>query len=115
MFCFVLSYVYLVTFLYRVCYYHYSRNLFYNKNLILICTNISVRYFKVLEKILLGLVCLVSSYLALVTALACGADWVFIPEMPPDDGWEEHLFRRLTEVDFTFMFTLASLQSIHEK
>ncbi|XP_034441668.1 ATP-dependent 6-phosphofructokinase, muscle type-like [Hippoglossus hippoglossus] len=36
-------------------------------------------------------------YLALVTALACGADWVFIPEMPPDDGWEEHLCRRLTE------------------
>ncbi|KAE8298665.1 ATP-dependent 6-phosphofructokinase, muscle type [Larimichthys crocea] len=30
-------------------------------------------------------------YLALVTALACGADWVFIPEMPPEDGWEEHL------------------------
>uniref|UniRef100_A0A8B9J5I0 6-phosphofructokinase type A n=1 Tax=Astyanax mexicanus TaxID=7994 RepID=A0A8B9J5I0_ASTMX len=36
-------------------------------------------------------------YLALVTALACGADWVFIPEMPPDDGWEEHLCRRLME------------------
>uniref|UniRef100_A0A672L329 La ribonucleoprotein 4 n=1 Tax=Sinocyclocheilus grahami TaxID=75366 RepID=A0A672L329_SINGR len=36
-------------------------------------------------------------YLALVTALACGADWVFIPEMPPDDGWEDHLCRRLTE------------------
>ncbi|TRY54956.1 hypothetical protein DNTS_020719 [Danionella cerebrum] len=35
-------------------------------------------------------------YLALVTALACGADWVFIPEMPPDEGWEEHLCRRLT-------------------
>uniref|UniRef100_A0A669F8S3 6-phosphofructokinase n=1 Tax=Oreochromis niloticus TaxID=8128 RepID=A0A669F8S3_ORENI len=34
-------------------------------------------------------------YLALVTALACGADWVFIPEMPPDDGWENHLCRRL--------------------
>uniref|UniRef100_A0A8C7S2V9 6-phosphofructokinase n=1 Tax=Oncorhynchus mykiss TaxID=8022 RepID=A0A8C7S2V9_ONCMY len=34
-------------------------------------------------------------YLALVTALACGADWVFIPEMPPDDGWEGHLCRRL--------------------
>uniref|UniRef100_A0A7N8YB14 6-phosphofructokinase type A n=1 Tax=Mastacembelus armatus TaxID=205130 RepID=A0A7N8YB14_9TELE len=33
-------------------------------------------------------------YLALVTALACGADWVFIPEMPPDDGWENHLCRR---------------------
>uniref|UniRef100_A0A3Q3KQ54 ATP-dependent 6-phosphofructokinase n=1 Tax=Mastacembelus armatus TaxID=205130 RepID=A0A3Q3KQ54_9TELE len=36
-------------------------------------------------------------YLALVTALACGADWVFIPEMPPDEGWEEHLCRRLRE------------------
>ncbi|XP_053171677.1 phosphofructokinase, muscle b [Scomber japonicus] len=35
-------------------------------------------------------------YLALVTALACGADWVFIPEMPPEEGWEEHLCRRLT-------------------
>ncbi|XP_015226038.1 PREDICTED: ATP-dependent 6-phosphofructokinase, muscle type-like [Cyprinodon variegatus] len=36
-------------------------------------------------------------YLALVTALACGADWVFIPEMPPEDGWEVHLCRRLTD------------------
>uniref|UniRef100_A0A8C5N1M3 ATP-dependent 6-phosphofructokinase n=1 Tax=Gouania willdenowi TaxID=441366 RepID=A0A8C5N1M3_GOUWI len=36
-------------------------------------------------------------YLALVTALACGADWVFIPEMPPEDEWEEHLCRRLTD------------------
>uniref|UniRef100_A0A7N6BIA1 ATP-dependent 6-phosphofructokinase n=1 Tax=Anabas testudineus TaxID=64144 RepID=A0A7N6BIA1_ANATE len=36
-------------------------------------------------------------YLALVTALACGADWVFIPEMPPDDGWENHLCRRLAD------------------
>uniref|UniRef100_A0AAR2L6X1 6-phosphofructokinase n=1 Tax=Pygocentrus nattereri TaxID=42514 RepID=A0AAR2L6X1_PYGNA len=26
-----------------------------------------------------------------LTALASGADWVFIPEMPPDDGWEDHL------------------------
>ncbi|CDQ66681.1 phosphofructokinase, muscle b [Oncorhynchus mykiss] len=34
-------------------------------------------------------------YLALVTALACGADWVFIPEMPPEDNWEEHLCKRL--------------------
>ncbi|XP_039099046.1 ATP-dependent 6-phosphofructokinase, muscle type isoform X1 [Hyaena hyaena] len=36
-------------------------------------------------------------YLALVTSLSCGADWVFIPECPPDDDWEEHLCRRLTE------------------
>lgn len=42
--------------------------------------------------------CVCLSYLALVTALACGADWVFIPEMPPDDGWEEHLCRRLIDV-----------------
>uniref|UniRef100_A0A8C0VJC3 6-phosphofructokinase type A n=1 Tax=Cyanistes caeruleus TaxID=156563 RepID=A0A8C0VJC3_CYACU len=36
-------------------------------------------------------------YLALITALACGADWVFIPESPPKDDWEEHLCRRLAE------------------
>lgn len=36
-------------------------------------------------------------YLALVTALACGADWVFIPESPPEVEWEEHLCRRLLE------------------
>ncbi|XP_063997196.1 ATP-dependent 6-phosphofructokinase, muscle type isoform X2 [Pogoniulus pusillus] len=36
-------------------------------------------------------------YLALITALACGADWVFIPESPPEDNWEDHLCRRLTE------------------
>lgn len=41
-----------------------------------------------------------NSYLALVTALACGADWVFIPEMPPDEGWEEHLCRRLQDVTY---------------
>uniref|UniRef100_A0A8B9GZH0 Phosphofructokinase, muscle a n=1 Tax=Astyanax mexicanus TaxID=7994 RepID=A0A8B9GZH0_ASTMX len=45
-------------------------------------------------------------YLALVTALACGADWVFIPEMPPDDGWEEHLCRRLMEVASQSTYTL---------
>ncbi|XP_072569927.1 ATP-dependent 6-phosphofructokinase, platelet type-like isoform X2 [Paramormyrops kingsleyae] len=36
-------------------------------------------------------------YLALVSALACGADWVLIPEMPPDDGWEEKMCRKLSE------------------
>ena len=43
-------------------------------------------------------VCFGCRYLALVTALSCGADWVFIPEMPPDEGWEDHLCRRLTNV-----------------
>uniref|UniRef100_A0A8C5BMU8 ATP-dependent 6-phosphofructokinase n=1 Tax=Gadus morhua TaxID=8049 RepID=A0A8C5BMU8_GADMO len=32
-------------------------------------------------------------YLALVSALACGADWVLIPEMPPEDGWEDKMFK----------------------
>ncbi|XP_068091905.1 ATP-dependent 6-phosphofructokinase, platelet type isoform X2 [Hyperolius riggenbachi] len=36
-------------------------------------------------------------YLALVSALACGADWVFIPECPPEDGWEDLLCTKLSE------------------
>lgn len=44
-------------------------------------------------------------YLALVTALSCGADWVFIPEMPPDEGWEDHLCRRLTYVTSIHIIT----------
>lgn len=57
-------------------------------------------------------------YLALVTALACGADWVFIPEMPPDEGWEDHLCRRLTNVCdiavcvFFFFLTLLIISFI---
>ncbi|XP_035660476.1 ATP-dependent 6-phosphofructokinase, muscle type-like [Branchiostoma floridae] len=37
-------------------------------------------------------------YLALVTALACGADWLFIPEWPPESDWEDHMCRRLSEL-----------------
>uniref|UniRef100_A0A672NQJ4 ATP-dependent 6-phosphofructokinase n=1 Tax=Sinocyclocheilus grahami TaxID=75366 RepID=A0A672NQJ4_SINGR len=37
-------------------------------------------------------------YLALVSALACGADWVLIPEMPPKDGWEEQMCHKLSEL-----------------
>ncbi|KAL7882040.1 hypothetical protein AOLI_G00088890 [Acnodon oligacanthus] len=36
-------------------------------------------------------------YLALVSALASGADWLFIPEAPPEDGWEELMCSRLGE------------------
>ncbi|XP_011811389.1 PREDICTED: ATP-dependent 6-phosphofructokinase, platelet type isoform X3 [Colobus angolensis palliatus] len=36
-------------------------------------------------------------YLALVSALACGADWVFLPESPPEDGWEEQMCVKLSE------------------
>lgn len=35
-------------------------------------------------------------YLALMGALACGADWVLIPEAPPDvDNWQEVMAERL--------------------
>ncbi|XP_008502095.1 ATP-dependent 6-phosphofructokinase, platelet type isoform X3 [Calypte anna] len=36
-------------------------------------------------------------YLALVSALACGADWVFIPEYPPEEGWEDIMCVKLSE------------------
>ncbi|XP_069815034.1 ATP-dependent 6-phosphofructokinase, platelet type isoform X1 [Dendropsophus ebraccatus] len=36
-------------------------------------------------------------YLALVSALACGADWVFIPESPPEEGWEDNMCVKLSE------------------
>ncbi|RTG87383.1 6-phosphofructokinase 1, partial [Schistosoma bovis] len=34
-------------------------------------------------------------YLALVASMACEADWVFIPEMPPADDWREKLCHKL--------------------
>lgn len=39
-----------------------------------------------------------SRYLALVSALASGADWLFIPEAPPEDGWENCMCERLGQV-----------------
>lgn len=35
-------------------------------------------------------------YLALVAALASEADWVFIPECPPEAGWQDTLCKKLT-------------------
>lgn len=37
-------------------------------------------------------------YLALVAALACEADWVFIPEWPPEGDWEQILCNKLSSV-----------------
>ncbi|XP_047456832.1 ATP-dependent 6-phosphofructokinase, liver type [Mugil cephalus] len=34
-------------------------------------------------------------YLALVSALASGADWLLIPEAPPHEGWEDRMCARL--------------------
>ncbi|KFZ59632.1 6-phosphofructokinase, liver type, partial [Antrostomus carolinensis] len=36
-------------------------------------------------------------YLALVSGLASGADWLFIPESPPEEGWEDLMCERLGE------------------
>lgn len=36
-------------------------------------------------------------YLALVAALASEADWVFIPECPPEIGWEDRLCDKLAQ------------------
>lgn len=36
-------------------------------------------------------------YLALVAGIACSADWVFIPEDPPEDGWEDAMCEKLDE------------------
>ena len=36
-------------------------------------------------------------YLALVAALACEADWVFIPEWPPEGDWEANLCSKLSQ------------------
>uniref|UniRef100_A0A8C6R5U4 Phosphofructokinase domain-containing protein n=1 Tax=Nannospalax galili TaxID=1026970 RepID=A0A8C6R5U4_NANGA len=58
-------------------------------------------------------------YLALVSALACGADWVFLPESPPEEGWEETMCFKLSEViEFLLPLTLGiltpSLEGIYE-
>ena len=36
-------------------------------------------------------------YLALMSAIATGASWVFIPERPPQEGWEDELCTLLQE------------------
>lgn len=35
-------------------------------------------------------------YLALVSAIACEADYVFIPENPPEPGWQDRLCEKLS-------------------
>lgn len=52
------------------------------------------------------------SYLALVSALACGADWVFIPEMPPEDDWEDNMCQKLSEV--TTLHTRPTITNLKE-
>lgn len=37
-------------------------------------------------------------WLALMSAISTGADWLFIPEMPPKDGWEDEMCSVITKV-----------------
>jgi len=37
-------------------------------------------------------------YLALMAALAAEADWMFVPEWPPEKGWEDQMCMKLAEV-----------------
>lgn len=50
-------------------------------------------------------------YLALVSALACGADWVFLPESPPEEGWQENMCIKLSEVTCLLSPVAAGLWS----
>ncbi|EFW17782.1 6-phosphofructokinase, alpha subunit [Coccidioides posadasii str. Silveira] len=36
-------------------------------------------------------------WLALMSAISTGADWLFIPEMPPRDGWEDDMCEIITQ------------------
>ncbi|KAJ6153557.1 6-phosphofructokinase alpha subunit [Penicillium chermesinum] len=36
-------------------------------------------------------------WLALMSAISTGADWLFIPEMPPKDGWEDDMCATITK------------------
>ncbi|PWY84827.1 6-phosphofructokinase PfkA [Aspergillus heteromorphus CBS 117.55] len=36
-------------------------------------------------------------WLALMAAISTGADWLFVPEMPPKDGWEEDMCAIITK------------------
>lgn len=38
------------------------------------------------------------SYLALVAAMCCEADFVFIPEWPPEQDWPNKLCKKLMQV-----------------
>jgi 6-phosphofructokinase 1 len=40
-------------------------------------------------------------WLALMAAIATGADYLFIPEQPPEDNWENHMVETLRHVSKT--------------
>jgi hypothetical protein len=52
----------------------------------------------------------VDRYLALVAALASEADWVLVPEWPPEKGWEDVLCNKLAQVSSVIFFYLTVLE-----
>lgn len=48
-------------------------------------------------------ICDCCRYLALVAALACEADFVFVPEYPHNEGWEGKLCKKLQSVCINFL------------
>lgn len=54
------------------------------------------------------------SYLALVTALASEADFVFIPEAPPSVDWKEKLCYKLEQASLYPVYILPFLHDYHK-
>ncbi|XP_065652484.1 ATP-dependent 6-phosphofructokinase, muscle type isoform X2 [Hydra vulgaris] len=57
-------------------------------------------------------------YLALVAGISSGADWIFIPEWPPEDGWESELCENLKKMRsrgrlLTIIIISEGAQDIH--
>jgi 6-phosphofructokinase 1 len=42
-------------------------------------------------------------WLALMAAISVGADWLFIPEMPPREDWEDNMCSLITEVSLILL------------
>jgi len=51
-------------------------------------------------------------YLALVAALASEADWVLVPEWPPERGWEDVLCNKLSQVCHVYFASDSVLKHI---
>lgn len=43
-------------------------------------------------------------WLALMSAISTGADWLFIPENPPRDGWEHDMCSIITRASYHYLF-----------
>ena len=57
-----------------------------------------VIFYSLCCSVLYMALCSLCRYLALTAALASEADWMFIPECPPEKGWEDLLCKKLAQV-----------------